>query len=52
MKGEDSSVEPDYQTLKAIILPEETNVPCTYSQNQTSMLQYSFNCVRFTARKK
>jgi len=58
MKGEDS-IEPDYQMLRAIILDigfefesEETSVPCTYSQNQASMLQYSYNCVRFTARKK
>jgi hypothetical protein len=58
MKGEDSN-EPDYQTLNAIIQDlgfefesEETSVPCSYSQNQTSMLQYSYNCVRFTVRKK
>ena len=37
MKGEDS-IEPDYQTLRGIIIDlgfefesEETNVPCTYS---------------------
>ena len=58
MKGEDS-IEPDYQILRAIILDlgfefesEENNVPCTYSQNESSMLHYSYNCVRFTARKK
>jgi len=58
MKGEDS-IEPDYQTLRGIIIDlgfefesEETNVPCTYSQNTASMLQYTYNCVRFTARKK
>jgi len=58
IKGEDS-IEPDYQTLKAVIQDigfqfesEETNVQCTYSQNKASMLQYSYNCVRFTARKK
>ena len=45
MEGE-YSIEPNYQTLKAIIQDlgfefesEETSVPCTYSQNQTSMLQ-------------
>ena len=42
-------IEPDYQTLKTIIQDlgfefetEETTVPCTYSQNKTSMLQYSY----------
>ena len=58
MKGEDS-IEPDYQTLKAIIQDlgfefesDETSVPCTYSQSQTSMVQYSYICVRLTTRKK
>ena len=58
IKGEDS-IEPDYLTLKAIIQDvgfefesDETNVQCTYSQNKASMLQYSYNCVRFTVRKK
>jgi len=57
MKGEDS-IEPDYQTLKEIIKDlgfefqsDKTPVPCTYSQNQDSMLQYSYNTVCFTVRK-
>ena len=44
MEGEDS-IEPDYQTLEAIIQElgfefesEKTSMPCIYSQNQISML--------------
>jgi len=55
----EDSIEPDYQTLKAIIQDlgfeiqaEETSVPCTYSQNMASMLQYSYNCVKFTAIRR
>jgi len=57
IKGEDS-IEPSYSCLKEIIrdmgftfLSEETNLSCTYDQNPSSMLQYQYNCVFFTARK-
>lgn len=56
-KGEDS-IEPDYACLKAIIqdmgfnfLSEEQGKVCTYDQNPSSMLQYQYNCVFFTAKK-
>ena len=57
VKGEDS-IEPDYTTLKAIIkdlrfefIEEKEKVETTYSQNATSMLQYTYNCVMFSAKK-
>ena len=57
VKGEDS-IEPDYDTLKAIIKDlgfefssEKEKVECSYSQNATSMLHYTYNCVMFTAKK-
>ena len=57
IRGE-NSIEPDYQTLKAIIqdmgftiMEENDKVACTYSQNPSSMLQYTYNCVMFTAKK-
>jgi len=56
-KTEDS-IEPDYRTLRGCIqelgfefVTERESVPCTYSQNPTSMLQYTYNCVMFHARK-
>jgi len=57
VKGEDS-IEPDYATLKAIIkdlgfefIAENEKVECSYSQNATSMLHYTYNCVMFSAKK-
>ena len=58
IKGEDS-IEPDYNTLRAVIkdlgfefLSEKDKMPSSYTQNQSSMLQYSYNSVMFTARKQ
>ena len=58
IKGEDS-IEPDYNTLRAVIkdlgfefLSEKEKMPSSYTQNQSSMLQYSYNSVMFTARKQ
>ena len=57
IKNEDS-IEPDYSTLRAIIkdlgfefVSEDESVACSYSQNPASMLQYTYNCVMFTAKK-
>merc|ERR1711862_824692 len=54
VKGEDS-IEPDYNTLKAIIkdmgfefTEEKEKVETSYSQNASSMLQYTYNCVMFS----
>ena len=58
IRGEDS-IEPDYRTLRAIIadlgfefLSENEKVASSYSQNRASMLQYNYNCVMFSVRKK
>ena len=57
VKGVDS-IEPDYTMLKAIIkhlgfefIAENEKVECSYSQNSTSMLQYTYNCEKFAAMK-
>ena len=57
VKGEDS-IEPDYNTLKAIIkdmgfefMEEKEKVETSYSQNANSMLRYTYNCAMFTAKK-
>ena len=54
----EKSIEPSYETVKGIItdfgfefLEEDTNVKCTYDQNPKNMLQYSYKCAFFTARK-
>ena len=56
-RGEDS-IEPSYATLRAVIkelgfafLAEEQGRTCTYDQDPTSMLQYQYNAVFFTAKK-
>ena len=53
VKGE-GSIEPVYTTLKAIIkdlwfefIKENEKVECSYSQNATRMLHYTYNCVIF-----
>jgi len=58
IRGEDS-IEPDYNTLRAVIadlgfefLSEKEKMSSSYSQNKSSMLQYNYNCVMFTARKQ
>ena len=58
IRGEDS-IEPDYRTLRAVIadlgfefLSENEAMASSYSQNKTSMLQYNYNCVMFSVRKK
>lgn len=57
IRGEDS-IEPDYQVLRACIkdfgfeiTEENERVECSYSQNPSSMLDYTYNCVMFTAKK-
>lgn len=57
MLGE-KSIEPSYETVKGIVtdfgfefLEEDTNVKCTYDQNPKNMLQYSYKCAFFTAKK-
>ena len=57
IRGEDS-IEPDYGTLRAVIADlgfeflSEKEKMSSYSQNKSSMLQYNYNCVMFTARKQ
>ena len=58
IRGEDS-IEPDYQTLRAVIadlgfefLTEREKMASSYSQNRASMLQYNYNCVMFSVKKK
>ena len=55
----EDSIEPAYQTLKPIITDmgftiteEREKVETSYSQNPNSMLQYTYNCVMFTAKKE
>lgn len=52
------SIELSYDTLKRIIkrigfqmLKEETDLPSTYLQDQTSMMKYEYDCVFFVCQK-
>lgn len=57
MSSEDS-IEPSFDVLREMIescnfefLEEKTDVRCSYTQNQSSMLHYTYKCVYFVCRK-
>ena len=54
----EQSIELTYEELKEVIKKvgftireERENLPATYTENASSMLQYQYNCVFFVAQK-